>query len=282
MDINETIELLTADPQRRPPTFPFEREIRLFQFKVWIYFPTSPEMVRMAGRIVASWYLMHMESGVLPYDGLWDIPEEPRSAAEYEKLFKKPDYRALFDAVIGEYGGWARLVETLAPSEFDESCRRRIEASETVRKMIDYRFRYLDHGGSDRQKANISHSEFFRWTDKKPPLSWRTIRQRWQAARQSAAFLYASENFDFTPREIRQMAFLRSLSGDAQNMTRIRKFFGYAAYISEKLSGSSDVTIDIPSRVRRRRPPTKPLTDEEKERMQKYDNRAERERMRRS
>jgi hypothetical protein len=46
-----------------------------------------------------------------------------------------------------------------------------------VCKMIDYRFRYLNHGGTDRKQANISHSEFYRWITG-PTLSWRKIRER--------------------------------------------------------------------------------------------------------
>jgi hypothetical protein len=59
LDIDDTIKLLATDPRQRAASFPLEREIRLFQFKTWIYFPET-EMVHMAGRIVGTLYLMRL------------------------------------------------------------------------------------------------------------------------------------------------------------------------------------------------------------------------------
>jgi hypothetical protein len=41
LDLNDTIDLLASEPSQRQPAFPFEREIRLYQFQTWIYFPAT-------------------------------------------------------------------------------------------------------------------------------------------------------------------------------------------------------------------------------------------------
>jgi hypothetical protein len=86
LDIDDTIELLVTDPHQRPASFPFEREIRLFQFKIWIYFPET-EMVHMAGRIVGTLYLMRLTSGI-PVESLRPTPPRILSSTDYQRLFK--------------------------------------------------------------------------------------------------------------------------------------------------------------------------------------------------
>jgi hypothetical protein len=279
MDLNDTIELLTSAPPAREPSFPFERAVRLFQFQTWIYYPMpSEDMVQMAGQIVATEFLQMMELGV-PYTSLKRHEKKVDSRA-LGKFLKDPEYRLLFDSVIGKTGGWSHLLYTLEPSEFDERIRKRRETAETVCKMIDYRFRYLDHGGADQEQANISHSEFYRWKESNPKLSWRTIRTRWRENKESAAFLYASENFDFTPIPIMRMGFLSRLVNRARDVARIRRFFGYVAYVIESLETgmSGQSKFRIPRHVKRIRPQTGPLTEEEQNRMLAY--KAERDEMR--
>jgi hypothetical protein len=145
MDLNDTIELLVSARLGRVELFPFERAVRLLQLQTWIYYPApSEDMVRMAGRIVATKFLQTMELGV-PHRSLRQRERKVGSDLLREFL-ERSEYRLLFDSVIGEYGGWTHLLDTLEPSEFDERLRKRIDSSETVCEMIDYRFRYLDHG----------------------------------------------------------------------------------------------------------------------------------------
>jgi hypothetical protein len=270
LDIDDTIKLLVTDPRQRAASFPFEREIRLFQFKTWIYFPET-EMVRMAGRIVGTLYLMHLASGI-SVESLRHVPEKILSSTDYERLFENADYQSLFDEIIGIYGGWERLLDTKTPQDFDDELKKRFDTSETVCQMIGYRYRYLAHGGTNSREANISHSEVYRWKGPTNKLSWKTIRSRWQANKQSAVFLFTSENYDFRPPPVLTMGFLGTLSHEAADTKRILKFFGYAAYVQEMLNaaqpGSSNVII--PSTVKRIRPPTRPFSDEERNRMLDY------------
>jgi hypothetical protein len=265
MDLNDTIALLVSAPLGRPGSFPFERAVRLFQLQTWIYYPApSEDMVRMAGRIVATKFLQLLETGSFRQH------EQKIGSSSLKKFLEVAEYRMLFDAVIGEYGGWTHLLDTLQPSEFDKRLRGRKEVAETVCEMIDYRFRYLDHGGTDWKKANISHSEFYRWKDPNLRLSWKTIRTRWQANKESAAFLYVSEHFDFSPIPIGRMAFLSGLVARAKDTARIRKFFGYVAYVMDTLEPGQN-KIRISSDLKRIRPRTAPLTEEEQNRMLTYE-----------
>jgi hypothetical protein len=262
LDIDDTVKLLITDPRQRAASFPFEREIRLFQFKTWIYFPET-EMVHMAGRIVGTLYLMHLASGI-PVRSVRPIPPRILSSTDYQRLFKSTDYQSLFDAVIGAYGGWEQLLDTKT-GDFDEELKKRFNDSETVCQMIGYRYRYLAHGGINAREANITHSEVYRWKDPNPTekLSWRTIRSRWQANKGSAVFLYTSECFSFRPPWVRSMGSLGTLSHEAADTKRMLKFFGYAAYVQETLDDAGQLgssSVKIPASVKRIRPPTRVRT----------------------
>ena len=115
MDLNDTIELLVSARIGRVELFPFERAVRLFQLQTWIYYPApSEDMVRMAGRIVATKFLQTMELGV-PY---WSLRQRERKVGSdsLREFLERPEYRLLFDSVIGEYGGWTHLLDTLEPT----------------------------------------------------------------------------------------------------------------------------------------------------------------------
>jgi hypothetical protein len=179
----------------------------------------------------------------------------------------------MFDEIIGAYGGWEHLVDAKAPEDFDKELEKRFVSSETVSQMIGYRYRYLAHGGTRPQEANISHSEFYRWKDPTNKLSWKTIRSRWQANKESAVFLFVSENYDFRPPRLLSMGFLSGLSGEAADSKRIMKFFGYAAYVQKTLDDAGQLgsfKAQIPASIKPIPPPTKQLSDEERNRMLNY------------
>jgi hypothetical protein len=158
LNLNDTIDLLVSEPSQRPPAFRFEREMRLYQFQTWIYFPKPLSMakipkplsmVKMAGRLAATKFLQRMEKEYLASRG-----KRRLNAHRLEDLLQNPDYRALFDGGIARYGGWTKLRLTIRSREFDNEIRKRQKTAQTVCEMIDYRFRYLDHGGLDKREAN--------------------------------------------------------------------------------------------------------------------------------
>jgi hypothetical protein len=281
MDINATIQMLSRDPENYQPAFPYEREIRLYQFQTWIYFPEPEmEMVEMAGSLAAAKYLARREHQLVPHN----VFAEQAGSIVMKTLLKDAKYRELFDATIGEYGGWSELVRRLQQIDFNRELSQRIEVAETVCRMIDYRFRYLEHGGTDKREANISHGEFYRWKVD-PKLSYKTIRQRWSQSKQSAVFLYVSEHLGLrlSPRFRRIGYFFGGIEKDAANSRYIRRFFGTCAYVSKKLQGDDDDTendVRIPKSVRRIRPKTDPLPEADHEKMLSY--KTERDKMRTS
>ena len=188
-DPTEAVQLLVSSAARSQQAFPYERQIRLCQFQTWIYFPEqSLGMVRMAGSLAAVKYLNIRERQLPP-----TFAERAASTTELQRFLKDPIYKKLFDETFADYGTWTDFVLMLEEwLDFERELSERIKRAETVCKMIDYRFRYLDHGGADRQQANIIHSEFFRWKSD-PKLSGKTIRQRWSRNRRNAVFLYVSE-----------------------------------------------------------------------------------------
>jgi hypothetical protein len=288
MDLNATMEMLVRDPAKYQPAFPYEREIRLYEFQTWIYFPEAEmEMVEMAGSLAAAKYLSRLECQLVPRT-LRFTKRRRLNSTELKRLLNDAKYRELFDATIGEYGGWSELVRRLQRIDFGQEMYQRIKIAETVCQMIDYRFRYLDHGGTDKKEANISHGEFYRWKKKDPELSYKTIRQRWSQSKQSAVFLYVSEylGLRLSPRFRRMGYFFGGLEKDAADSRYIRRFFGTCAYVSEKLQGDGDDTensendVRIPASLRRLRPKTEPLSQADRENMSCY--KTERDEMRAS
>jgi hypothetical protein len=281
-DPTEAVELLVSSaPARSQQTFPYERQIRLCQFQTWIYFPEEPlDMVRMAGSLAAVKYLNIRERELLPTSS-----ERAASTTELQRFLRDPIYKKLFDETFADYGTWTDFVLMLEERfDFERELSERIERAETVCKMIDYRFRYLDHGGTDRHQANISHSEFFRWKSG-PDLSWKKIRERWSRNRRNAVFLYVSEGLGLrlSPSFEGVGFFASDISKDAESRNHICRFFGTCAYISEILRGEEGGVDDvgIPTTVKRVRPQTDPLSESERQKMESY-TKAERDRMRRS
>ena len=157
-------------------------------------------------------------------------------------------------------------------ANFDKQLHDRRRETDVVCDIIDYRFRYLEHGGERKQDANISHGQFYRW--KKNGESGRTIRNRWSNNKDSAIFLYVNERLDsfMTPPEIDKDDFIQAISAQANDHTRTNAYFGICRYIAETLSGSdpNEQVIQIPSSVQSVRPNTPPLSETELKWMENY------------
>src|SRR5262249_44079310 len=171
--------------------FPYEREIRLYQLRTWVFCP-DPTIVELAAALCGAKYLKLLERKMTP--GMLRHCKE-QSSDDLARYLKDAKYGQLYDSTVGEYGGWSKLVEKQQRIDFAKELAVRDEVAETVCQMIDYRFRYLEHGGTDRQEANITHGEFFRWKGE-PKISWRTIRDRWSKSKPSAVCLYVTKRFD--------------------------------------------------------------------------------------
>jgi hypothetical protein len=196
-DLNEAIELLITNPAQSELAFPYERETCLYQLRTWVFCP-DPEIVEMAAAISGAKYLRLLERKRTTR--LLGFVKE-HTSDDLKRYLNDVNYSKIYDSTVGEYGGWCKLVEDQQRINLKKEVAARDEVAETVCRMIDYRFRYLDHGGLDRQQANISHSEFYRWK-REPKISWKTIRDRWSKSRTSAVYLYVTKRFhlDVSPR----------------------------------------------------------------------------------
>ena len=162
--------------------------------------------------------------------------------------------------------------------------QQRIKTSNVVCNIIDYKFRYLDHGGADKRQAMTNRGEFYVW--KKCDVSWRTIRKHWQENKYGAGFLYVSEklglNFSPPSIDVGTEEFTQTLCRQAEDVEFIRKFFGTCAYVSEKISHypeheSEDDDDDplfpaIPLSVEASRPQTRPLSPHDKDLMSRFED----------
>jgi len=270
-DAESAIEFLLTRPVSSKELLLYEREIRLSQFQTWIYFPDSAmDMVRLAGSLAAAKCLCRRERKLLE-----SFKERTHASIEVKRLLRDPIYRALFDMAVEDLGTWTDLLLYVYEYNFQNSLNDRIKDAETVCRMIDYRFRYLDHGGSDRRQADISHSEYYCWKTK-PVVSWKTIRKRWSKNKVSAVFLYVNEKLGFrlSPNFDGVGFFSRDISKDAMALDHMRQFFGTCAYVSEKLYDDEAIEdrhkiVRIPKNIARVRPETNPLPLSVLEMMQK-------------
>jgi len=267
LNINDTIELLTSDTRQRVNSFPYEREIRLFQLQTWIYCPDN-KIIRIAGRLAAAKFLEAREERWLKETGRG----RRGRAVTLRRLLNDVEYRDMFDAVIGAYGGWTKLLRTMTLKEFDDLLYKRKKDSETICSAIDYRFRYLDHGGLIPSEANITHGHYFRWSDRTQPISYRTISMRWQRGRESAILLYVSERhgFNFVPRDLARKNFLNGLTREAADLDHMQRFFGTCAYVAEKMNKAGALSWTVPSNIPRLRPSTQSLSADDCQRMRDY------------
>jgi hypothetical protein len=221
----DTIRLLIG---LRESSFPFEREIRLYQLQTWTYFPDKAKRLVVAGRLAAAKFLERIEQ-----QHAKSLPGKLGSTLRLAALFKIAEYRDLFDAMIAPNGGWLSLLRHMTPRDFDAFVASRHDVAATVADLLDYRYRYLDHGGTDLKLANISHAYVFRFNDRQGGrrLSGSTIRDRWKLQKQSAVFVYVSKktNFEFFPPKVAAKSFLDRLTHEVSNHSALTTYFGKCA-----------------------------------------------------
>lgn len=268
-DPAEAIRLLLG---LRTPQFRHEAAIRLFQFETWILDsqPGSSSPMK-AACVAAAEFLDSMANRKLA--------SRPRShpragAVSLSQLLERSDYRLLFDATLGRAIGWKQLA--LSTSDFNERINT-LPSADTTIKMMDYMFRYRDHGGKMLRAANISHAMYYVWSDEKA-ISGKTIKARWGETKNSAVFLYVNNLPKFSILEVPiggtslGMSMLDHLTMRAKRVKDHCHYFGACAYVAEAIGGDifeAQANL-IPKEVPRIRPRTKPLSGPENDRMLRY------------
>ena len=259
-------------PDQALEFFPFERELRLFQFQTWIYKPTPESAPDEAGALAATKILQVLDSRYQKKAG--KVPAR-NSALKLIKCLEDETYSSIYKMFIGKFGGWPLLLTLPSARDFDQKLSKKKKESEAVCEIMDYRFRYLDHDGKDKGLANLSHGYFFRWkAPKRKYYGGRALRNKWSNTKNSSVFLYASERLgpSFFPPKITDTHFIDEISARAADLPSLRRFFGVCAYVAETLQDSDpdDVSLQIPQSIERVRPNTLPISPEEQERMKDY------------
>jgi hypothetical protein len=205
---------------------------------------------------------------------------EKEGISRLRALFKISEYQALFDEIIAPRGGLLAFLDSVNSSEFDVIMKRYREQVAVVADLMDYRFRYLDHGGTDKRLANLSHAYVYRFKkiEGGQTISGKTIRTRWTELKSKAIFIYVSEktNSKFYPREIHKNEFLDGLTKEANDLEALMTYFGKCAYISDCFSGGRDEPMLNCFPPNDELPRIRPKTDELPEVTNPYINKASR------
>ncbi len=268
-NVNEAIGQLVEDYQ--PGTLN-RRAIMLYQLQTWVYHPTG-FLPDYAGAIAATRFLEL-------YGRKHFAGPSGNSARQLKSCLEDPIYRDIYDAFLKPVGGWTILLRAPSPKEFGSIIQDRQANSDVVCDIIDYRFRYLFHGGQKHQEANISHGHFYVWKgDRDAPgkseetPAGRTIRTRWSELKASAAFVYVSERHggDFCPRNITRDTRYRQLQLQAKDVKALRRFLGRCARVMETLGDKKgELKVIVPDKVKRIPPKTEPLSESDVARMKLY------------
>lgn len=255
--LEDIILMLVGEKEAR---FPPELAIKLFQLQTWVYFPEPQQKLwEVAGIMAACKWIEHYERQLEETDT--SIPS--RSDPEFvDVTFRNRNSRRLYNKFIADQGTWIRLLRAPPPGDFDALVDKREDSSVAVAQMIAYRFRYLDHGGSDTNLANISRGMAFVY----PDFSGKTLRARWAENKPTAAFVYIDQRFklNFRPRRIDDDDFVSDLTEEVKCPNYFRNYFGQVKYVTEVLqhAGFKDQRCSFPSSLPAIRPVTDPLTPE--------------------
>jgi hypothetical protein len=263
LGLTNTITLLIGD---REPAFVYEREIRLFEFQTWIYFPGSRRDQRAARLLAGARFLEQIQQEKLHTDTLY--------ARRLRQLLKQGnDYQKLYDKIFASSGGLTQLRNTRLAHDFDEGVRIRKWEAYDVCEIIDYRFRHLDHGG-DASKGTITYGQVYRTKEPGKAISYKTLKRRWSQNRASAEFLYVSEKLGVSlrPPALRRKAFVDRISAQAANKEYLQRFFGQCAYVIKILHGqkAEQHQPQVPASIKPIQPSTSPLGPEEIARVSNY------------
>jgi hypothetical protein len=256
-DVNEAIRQLVKDFE--PGTLN-RRAILLYQLQTWTYI-SNKVLVDYAGAIAAARFLeLH---GAIKTQ----LTKLPRySSGCLKASLSDTTYCDIYDTFIQPIQGWTGLLRAGSHLPHIRATLLARQHAQVACDIIDYRFRYLEHGGSIKAEANIDHGKFYVWKLHKESVGNRTINKRWSLLKKSAPFLYVSARHEseiLFPSLIVAGKNYQSLQRHAKDVKMFRRILGECAYVIEKLGDRTYADITIPKSVMRLPPKTAPLSTKE-------------------
>jgi hypothetical protein len=248
--LEDTTELLLGNREEK---FQYERAIRLFQFQTWVFVPCF-RTIEWAGLIAAAKIARLIEiHEYLPHpNGEPKFDDYPAITLEriVELQKKRPSYFRLYNKFIAPCGGLMALLEAPSPKSFDSLMAKNKEKAKIVADLVDYRLRCALFEPDIARGANINHAIFFNWwpthdipgrrgvTVENKSVSPRTMRDSWDAWKESAIFIYLHEKhkFKLSPpnTDVEEEVFLYRLSA-AEQLVELRRLLGAYAYIADAI-----------------------------------------------
>jgi hypothetical protein len=287
--LSDTVELLVGE---RAEWFKFERAIRLFEFRSWVYWPSDEGIRNRAGLLAAVLMLDQIEDDIffeedvaaqyLAYpdgDIGVDLNDKPDPTLyRIQVLRKNETYRRLHDFILAPRGGLQRLLRCPSPEQFNEDVKRRISIADDVCDLVDYQLRQAQHRKIQRELN--SHAIFFHvWPTFNLPgkrgvrsnersLSARTLQDRTQEFKRSAIFVYLNHRAGFsqTPELSSGPGYpMDDIISDADDLGELRRLFGAYAYIAQTIhdAGGDLPILTIPPSVQPVEVITKQFSDSE-------------------
>jgi hypothetical protein len=188
VNVKDWIDLFCG---KRDELFYQERNVRWIQFQTWMCCSDDNDIVEKAGVLSAVNILSRISPRVEMRGGV-----AVRQARQIAATLRNSPYASLYDAILAPQGGWTRLQFTEG-AEFDDALARARKDTGIVTAMVDYQFRYFDHGGSDEQLANLNHARFYIYKFRTPIIRGKLSKQAWRHHKRSSLFLYVNEKHDF-------------------------------------------------------------------------------------
>jgi hypothetical protein len=268
VDIRHAIAFLIKEGET---SYPYEREVRLFELLTWFLFPNrAVRMRRAAIRLAGTKFLERIERACIRRGKVHT--EGPAEHAMI--LLAHPAYTNLYNGSVGRHGGWTQLAQEMTIKQFNNKLSARAKDISLIAELVDYRLRYLDHEAGKGRPANITHALVFVWhyhRDNPPVVQRKKLVKQWVMYKKSAAFLYVMERWE--PQlclgvKLGERGFASYLKEQANNFGTLTRFFGMCAYVAERLAESSRKatlvrcfpSADVLPRVK---PESKPLPPEE-------------------
>jgi len=158
----------------------FLKAIRLFEFQVSIFAPSSQTLQRDARVLAAIRVLEHIQKSS-------NVSDE----ATLTELLRIPEYDDIVNIVF-QSGGWRRIRKLWSASHFDEQLATRVEEARVVARLADFSYRFEMLMPSDTRKAGptMARACLNQVSKKGAGYSTGTLKSRWNEYGSAAALQY--------------------------------------------------------------------------------------------